>query len=303
MFNSLPKILITGGSGLIGQHLIPKLSSDYNIVLVTRNVASAELRIGNKVTFCSNIDDLENLNDFYGIINLAGEPIIDKRWNKKQKQQIEQSRWQITEKLVALCQQSQRPPQVFLSGSAIGYYGRQGDTPIDENHQQPYDEFSHHLCKTWENIALQAQNEYTRVCLLRTGVVLTRHGGALQKMLFPFRLCLGGRIGSGKQYLSWIHIKDLVEAILLLLDKPYCQGAFNLTAPQPVTNSDFSRTLAKQVRRPALLPMPGFMLRLLMGEGADLLLHGQRVLPTNLQQAGFEFSHPTLTEALQNLLP
>ena len=159
------------------------------------------LHWGSHIHYLSSLDELENLNDFVAVINLAGEPIVDKRWTEAQKGLIEHSRWDITQRLVDLIKASDTPPKVFISGSAIGYYGRQDDTKISEDFTEPHDEFSHQLCKKWEDIALSAQSEQTRVCILRTGIVLSRHGGALEKMLLPFRLGLGGPVASGKQYL------------------------------------------------------------------------------------------------------
>jgi len=191
---------------------------------------------------------------------------------------------------------------LLLNASAIGWYGRQDDSPLDEQCQTPHDEFTHRLCQQWEQLALQARSPQTRVCILRIGLVLGMEGGALPRMLPPYRLGLGGPMGSGSQVMSWIHVQDLVRAMLFLIEHGECDGIFNGTAPQPVSNRQFSQALAATLHRPHLFFVPAPLLRLLMGEAADLLLTGQRVLPARLQQAGFHFTYPALPEALADLL-
>ncbi|ABG41419.1 conserved hypothetical protein [Paraglaciecola sp. T6c] len=294
------RILITGGTGLIGSNLIPKLKPN-DITVVTRNVSQAELILGHKVTLISSLDEFENLDNFHVVINLAGEPIINKRWSDEQKKVIEHSRWDITEKLISLMKASNDPPSLFVNGSAIGYYGRQGDEIIDEDFDSPNDEFSHQLCERWEFLAKQAESERTRVCIIRTGIVITRRGGALMKMVPPFKFGLGGPMGSGKQYMSWIHLEDMLDGLIHIIDNIECKGIYNFTAPNPVTNAQFSKTLASVLHRPSLLPMPSFALRIIMGEAADLLLYGQRVIPKRLQESGYQFQYPELEHALECL--
>jgi len=294
------RILITGGTGLIGSNLIPKLKPN-DITVVTRNVSQAELILGHKVTLISSLDEFENLDNFHVVINLAGEPIINKRWSDEQKKVIEHSRWNITEKLVSLMKASNEPPSLFVNGSAIGYYGRQGDEIIDEDFDSPNDEFSHQLCERWEFLARKAESERTRVCIIRTGIVITRRGGALMKMVPPFKFGLGGPMGSGKQYMSWIHLEDMLDGLIHIIDNIECKGIYNFTAPNPVTNAQFSKTLASVLHRPSLLPMPSFALRIIMGEAADLLLYGQRVIPKRLQESGYQFQYPELEHALECL--
>jgi uncharacterized protein (TIGR01777 family) len=294
------QILITGGTGLIGANLIPKLKPN-EVTVLTRNVSMADRELGSKVTLISSLDDLHNLNEFDVVINLAGEPIVNKKWTDKQKAIIEQSRWGVTEQLVSLFHASDFPPELLISGSAIGYYGRQGDELIDEDFNQPFDEFSHQLCQRWEQAALKAASETTRVCILRTGIVITRRGGALMKMVPPFRMGLGGPMGDGQQYMSWIHLEDMLNGIIHLIEHSECQGIYNFTSPTPVTNNEFSHTLASALHRPCVLRMPKFVMRLMMGEMADLLLYGQRVIPKRLQQSGFEFQYPELEHALDCL--
>lgn len=295
------RILITGGTGLIGSHLVPALAAKHHIVVLTRNVSIAERELGHKIEMHSSLDPFTDLNDIDAVINLAGEPIVEKRWSNAQKSVIERSRWDTTAQLVALISKSTNPPSVLLSGSAIGYYGRQGASPIDEYSDTYHDEFSHQLCQKWESIALSAASDKTRVCLLRTGIVLAKNGGALSKMLLPFSLGLGGPIASGNQYMSWIHINDMVAGITLLLENPDCQGIYNFTAPEPATNSEFSQALANALGRPCLLKTPAFVLKLIMGEMSDLIIHGQNVIPTRLQEAGFVFDYAELKTALHSL--
>lgn len=294
------RILITGGTGLIGSNLIPKLKPN-DITVVTRNVSQAELILGHKVTLISSLDEFKNLDNFHVVINLAGEPIINKRWSDEQKKVIEHSRWDITEKLISLMKASNDPPSLFVNGSAIGYYGRQGDEIIDEDFDSPNDEFSHQLCERWEFLARKAESEHTRVCIIRTGIVITRRGGALMKMVPPFKFGLGGPMGSGKQYMSWIHLEDMLDGLIHIIDNIECKGVYNFTAPNPVTNAEFSKTLASVLHRPSLLPMPSFALRVIMGEAADLLLYGQRVIPKRLQESGYQFHYPELEHALECL--
>ena len=294
------RILITGGTGLIGSNLIPKLKPN-DITVVTRNVSQAELILGHKVTLISSLDEFKNLDNFHVVINLAGEPIINKRWSDEQKKVIEHSRWDITEKLISLMKASNDPPSLFVNGSAIGYYGRQGDEIIDEDFDSPNDEFSHQLCERWEFLARKAESERTRVCIIRTGIVITRRGGALMKMVPPFKFGLGGPMGSGKQYMSWIHLEDMLDGLIHIIDNIECKGVHNFTAPNPVTNAEFSKTLASVLHRPSLLPMPSFALRVIMGEAADLLLYGQRVIPKRLQESGYQFHYPELEHALECL--
>lgn len=293
----MKKILITGGTGLIGRQLIAKLEKQYAFVVISRQPDRARRLLGDAHEY-KTIDDLTDIENIHAVINLAGEPIADRRWTETQKLHICESRWRITTHLVELINDAVKKPSVMLSGSAIGYYGRQGDKPINEDYTDCYDEFTHQVCKRWEDLALQAQ---TRVCVLRTGVVLDEDGGALAKMLMPFRIGLGGPIGTGKQYLSWIHIEDTIKGVVFLLENEKCVGPYNLTSPNPNTNAFFSLKLAKRLDRPCLLRMPAFAIRALMGESSDLVLYGQKVLPERLMSAGFDFSYPTLEQALDAL--
>lgn len=296
------KLLITGGTGLIGSALIPHLVGDYQVTVISRNPQRALERLGNSVHVVKSLDEISELSDFYGVINLQGEGIADKRWSSRQKLRIEQSRWNITRKLTERMQNAAQPPQVFISGSAIGYYGAQGETPVTEATKVEADDFAHHLCAEWERLALAAQSEKTRVCVLRTGVVLAPEGGALKKMLPPYLLGLGGPLGHGKQGFSWVHLDDMVGIILFLLQHEQAQGIFNATAPQPVAQEEFSKTLARVLRKSHFMRVPAWALKLMLGEMSQMLLTGQLVLPERLQQAGYQFKYPQLETALKDCL-
>ncbi|OAT31210.1 cell division inhibitor [Buttiauxella brennerae ATCC 51605] len=295
------QILITGGTGLIGSHLVPRLLElGHDVTVVTRNPDKARTLFDPKVTFWKGLNDRQNLDGFDAVINLAGEPIADKRWTESQKQRLCQSRWQITERLVELFKASQTPPSVLISGSAAGYYGDLGEVVVNED-EPPHNEFTHKLCARWEQIACGAQSEQTRVSLLRTGVVLAPKGGILAKLLPIFRLGLGGPMGDGRQYLAWIHIDDMVNGILWLLDNDL-RGPFNMVSPYPVRNEQFSHALGHVLNRPAFVRAPATAVRLMMGESSVLVLGGQRALPKRLEESGFGFRWYDLEEALGDLV-
>ena len=291
-------IFITGGTGLIGKSLVQLLKQKHQITILTRNVNNVENC--DNVTYVSEFNELD-FSNFDAVINLAGEPIVDKRWSDKQKDVLCHSRWDLTQDLVDKIDKAERTTPIrFISGSAVGYHGRQDHRPINESYNSPYPEFSHLLCQRWEQIAQSADN--ASIAILRTGIVLSPQGGALKKMLLPFKLGGGGPIASGLQMMPWIHIDDMVNGIIFLLDNPTLEGPFHLTAPEPVTNKEFSQTLAKTLHRPCLLPMPEFVLRFAMGEMADLLVYGQNAIPQRLLDTGFAFQYPKLKGALEELL-
>ena len=295
------QILITGGTGLIGRHLIPRLLElGHQITVVTRTPDKARQILDSRVTIWKGLEDQHNLNGIEAVINLAGEPIADKRWTAEQKERLCQSRWGITQKLVDLIRASDTPPAVLISGSAAGYYGDLGEVVVTEE-EPPHNEFTHKLCAQWENIASSAQSDRTRVCLRRTGVVLAPAGGNLAKMVPPFRLGLGGPIGNGRQYLAWIHIDDMVNGIIWLLDNDL-HGPFNMVSPYPVRNEQFAHALGHALNRPAIVRVPATAMRLLMGESSVLVLGGQRALPKRLEAAGFAFRWYDLEEALADVL-
>ncbi|WP_428772087.1 TIGR01777 family oxidoreductase [Vibrio sp.] len=299
------KILITGGTGLIGRELIKHLAT-HKLVLLTRNPTRAKQLVNHadlgNISYIDSLDGFHDLNDFDAVINLAGEPIADKRWTSKQKKIICDSRWKLTEKIVELIHASTKPPAVFISGSAVGYYGDQQEHRFDESLQVHHHGFPHQVCATWEQIAKRARSDDTRVCLLRTGVVLAPNGGALSKMLPPYKLGLGGPIGDGNQYFPWIHILDMVRGILYLLETPHAHGEFNFCAPHPVTNKHFSQMLAKILHRPHILFTPKWVIKLLMGEASVLLFDSIRAKPKRLTELGFQFSYSRVEPALNNIL-
>jgi uncharacterized protein len=293
------QVLVTGGSGFIGRALCQQLlQAGHHPTVLTRDVRAAARRLPG-VRLITALDELERAD---AAINLAGESLTQGRWNDRRKQAFRDSRIGTTGRLLAWLEQRKTRPAVLVSGSAIGYYGPRGDTPLDET-AAPGSDFAAHLCRDWEAEAIKAADLGLRVCLLRTGIVLAADGGALGKMLPPFRLGLGGPMGTGRQWMSWVHRADLVRLIIWLIERDDCSsGAYNATAPQPVTNREFAQTLGRVLRRPALLATPAPALKLMFGEMADLLLTGQRVVPQRAQAAGFEFSHQHLEEALRDLL-
>lgn len=295
------QLFITGGTGLIGSSLIQELTKKgHRITVLTRNETKARKKLGSEVQFCTSLDQLDSLDGFDAVINLAGEPIIGKRWTKKQKQRLAQSRWSITHQLTGLIKNSVHPPLVFLSGSAVGYYGTQGDTILNED-STPKEDFLHRVCLQWETLAFEAKHK-TRVCVFRTGIVLSRKGGMLPLLLIPFRMGLGAILGNGRQYISWIHINDMIQALIYLLENETTQGVFNFTAPHPVTHKEFSKTLAKSLSRPCFFRIPPFFLRWIMGEQSTMVLDGQRVIPQRLQDEHFTFMFERIDEAFNHLI-
>ncbi|MCK8043988.1 TIGR01777 family oxidoreductase [Shewanella sp. 1CM18E] len=298
------KILLTGASGFIGTQLVSALKQ-HQLTILSRDPQRSANKLGSQHQYLGTLSSLSDLNDFDAIINLAGEPIAGKRWSDSQKQAICQSRWTITAKLTELIKQSDTPPHSFISGSAIGYYGDQKLQPIDESfevNQHTQAEFAHQVCKRWEDEALKAQSEQTRVCIVRIGLVLGKQGGALAKMLPAFKLGLGGPIADGQQGMSWIHQTDMVRLLVHLTENNSCKGVFNGTAPNPVSNKSFTKALGKAVNRPACIPAPAFGLKLALGEMSTLLIEGQYVTPKHALAAGFEFQYTELDDALTQIL-
>lgn len=296
------RILITGGTGLIGRQLCAVLlTQGHAITVLSRHPETVSTKCGAGVQAMKSLDEWTADRVFDAVINLAGEPIVDAYWSAKRKQVLLDSRVGLTEKLVQRITAAQQKPTVLLSGSAVGYYGNGGETVLDEAMAAGND-FPSELCASWENAARVAEQSGVRVCLLRTGLVLSKRGGLLGRMLLPFKLALGARLGDGKQWMSWVHIDDYVAMVLRLLNDASLNGAFNMTAPAPVTNAEFTQTLAQALHRPALFVAPSFVMKLAMGERACLLLEGQRVIPKRIQSSDFQFAHPRLDGALQDLL-
>lgn len=294
----LMNILITGGTGFLGQQLCRVLlHENHQLTILSRKPHVVFSRYQAKVRAISRLADLTREDNFDIVINLAGEGIADRPWTNQRKRLLYNSRVTLTEELVDWMKRANTPPNVFISASAVGWYGNQREQIIDED-SPARDEYTYRLCQDWEDAALAARSLNVRVCIIRTGVVLGLQGGMLKRILPVFALNLGGRLGDGQQWLSWISLYDYLSAVLFLMTHPNLQGVFNLTAPQPVTNQEFTTTLAVQLDRKAILPVPRTLLTLLMGEMATLLVDGQRVLPSRLLKAGFRFRTPSLAEAL-----
>ncbi|MFB9884875.1 TIGR01777 family oxidoreductase [Balneatrix alpica] len=295
------RVLITGATGFLGCALVAMLTHQgHELVVWVRNLRRAREMLGHHVRAVEHLAELDSWRP-EAVINLAGEPILGRRWSDGYKQRLLSSRVGLTRELVAWLAQG-LAPAVMLSGSAIGYYGLQPATVYLDESSPGREGFTHKLCQEWEEAALLIQEQGTRVCLLRTGVVLGMGGGALAQMLTPFRLGLGGPVASGQQMMSWIHLQDWLDAVNFLLARPTLSGPFNLVSPNPVTNAEFSQALAHSLRRPGWMRMPEWLLRLLFAEGAEVLVQGQRVLPARLQQAGFKFAYPKLDRALGAIL-
>ncbi len=296
------KILLTGGTGLIGRHLIARLQAlHHDITVVTRSPEKARQVLEAGVDIWKNLADQQNLDGFDAVINLAGEPIADKRWTEEQKQLLCSSRWNITEKLVELIRNSHTPPPVLISGSAVGYYGDLGEVVVTEE-EPPHNEFTHKLCAQWERIASARRKAIAPASACCGPASCSRRKAASSAKMLPlFRLGLGGPIGNGRQYLAWIHIDDMVNGILWLLDNDL-RGPFNMVAPYPVRNEQFAHALGHALHRPAILRVPATVIRLLMGEASVLVLGGQRALPKRLEAAGFAFRWYELEEALGDVV-
>ena len=295
-------ILITGGTGLIGRQLCKALLAErHELTVLSRNPASVPAKCGTGVHAMAALGEWRPDITFDAVINLAGEPIVDARWTERRKQVLRESRVTLTGELVKHISSAGRKPAVLLSGSAVGYYGNRGGDALDETAGAGMD-FAAQMCKAWEDAARAAEQVGVRVCLLRTGLVLSNKGGLLGKMLLPFKLGLGARLGDGKQWMSWVHIDDYVAMLLRLLHDAQASGPYNMTAPQPATNAEFTAALAKTLHRPALFAAPAPLLKLAMGERACLMLEGQKVLPGKMSAAGYRFQFTCLDDALGNLL-
>ncbi len=296
------RILITGGTGLIGWHLCSALlAQGHQLTVLSRDPALVPARCGAAARAITALDEWDADLSFDAVINLAGAPIVDARWTARRKQALWDSRVALTQQLVQRIAAARQKPGVLLSGSAVGYYGSRGDAVVDESSAAGAD-FPARLCAAWEQAARAAESSAVRVCLLRTGLVLSRHGGLLGRMLPPFKLGLGARLGDGNQWMSWVHVDDHVAMLLKLLNDPQASGPYNLSAPQPVTNREFTAALAAALHRPAPLMAPAVLLRAIMGERSCLLLEGQRVSPERMLSAGYRYAFANLADALHGLL-
>jgi uncharacterized protein (TIGR01777 family) len=317
------RIVIAGGTGFLGSPLAEVYAEEgHDVRVLTRSLAPGEsrhdsgtgvpgvTRVGWRPEFVAPPGDgppqdpgahlsqvIENAD---AVINLAGESIADGRWTPQRKARLRDSRIVATRALAAAIAGAKTPPRVFVSGSGVNYYGARGDEPLTEE-AAPGDDFLAHLCVDWEREAQRASAPATRVAVLRAGLVLERSGGALPKMLTAFKLFAGGPIASGRQYMSWIHRLDWVEMVRWIVETPDVSGPFNATAPHPVTNRHFARALGRSLRRPALVPAPAFALKIALGEMAQLLITGQRVIPARAKTLGFHFRYPEIEQAFRGI--
>ena len=309
------KILMTGGTGLIGKTLIDALLTDgHEISVLTRNVDKARDALPSGVipfkwdtATTQGWDHLIPAMD--AVINLAGESlagegvveIITKHWNAEYKKRIRESRENVGSALVAAIEKAEKKPKVFIQASAVGYYGPRADEKISET-SDGADDFLAETCRLWEDSTQKLDEMGVRRAIIRTGLVLSEEGGILPMVLLPFRLFAGGPLGSGKQYVSWIHMDDQVNAIRFLLNNEDASGVYNLTAPNPVTQREQAKVIGRVLRRPSFIPVPGFALKLVLGEKSTLVLDGQRVIPQKLEADGFAFKFTDFETALADLL-
>jgi uncharacterized protein len=289
------KVLLTGASGFVGSHLSKRLrAAGHQVMPVSRRPAS-----GGGSYDWSDASLARGVQEADAVVHLAGENLFDKRWTARQKEILRSSRTQPTTKLAKLV--AARRPSCFVSSSAVGYYGASQDTRFVETSPRGQG-FLADVCGEWEAATSAAADAGVRTAIVRTGVALGRGGGALAKMLLPFKLGVGGPVGDGRQWLSWIHIDDLAALFQFLLESPGASGPFNATSPQPVTMKAFARSLGRALHRPAIFPVPGPMLRLALGEVADVLLTGQYVEPRRAREDGFAFRFADIDAALRDIV-
>jgi len=295
-------ILITGGRGFIGTALTEVLLKEgHNVVITTRrgdNLWYEDRGILRWLPPALIPSDIISRID--AVINLAGEPIASGRWTRKKKEMILHSRVDTTRALVQSIRNAANPPRVMLSASAIGYYGPHGDEDVTEETPAGND-FLAQVCRAWEDEAVKAEESGTRVVILRIGLVLATHGGLLTRMITPFKLFVGGRIGDGRQWFSWIHLDDVIGIIKYTIEQEGIRGPVNLTAPVPVRNAEFSYALGRALHRPSWFILPGFIVRLILGEFGGVILTGQRVIPHRVLKAGYRFIYPEVDLALKAL--
>jgi uncharacterized protein (TIGR01777 family) len=301
------RVIIAGGSGLIGRKLIEKLlQARHDVILLSREPEKARknftaVRVEFWDTKTANALAVV-LDGADAVINLTGEPIAAKRWTGIQKERILTSRIESTHAIVSAIKQIKHKPRVLLNASAVGFYGNVTESEVTESASRGRG-FLAEVCMLWEAEALKAQDLGVRIVLLRTGIVLDKSGGALQRLLPPFRFFMGGPLGSGKQWFPWIHLQDEVSAILFAMEHEHITGPLNLAAPESVRMSEFCRVLGKMLHRPSWIHVPALVLTLALGEMAEpLLLYGQKIIPQKLIHAGFEFLFPKLENALKDLL-
>jgi hypothetical protein len=306
------KIVIAGGSGFLGSPLAEMYAEDgHDVRMLTRSLESGETRHdpGTGVPGITRVGWKADgksgpwaaaLEGADGVVNLAGESLASRRWSEESKKRFRDSRILATRSLAEAIRAAATPPAVLISGSAVGFYGPSDERPLTES-DPPGTDFLARLCADWEQEARQAERPGTRLALLRTGVVLERSGGALPEMMRPFRFFVGGPLGSGRQYVSWIHRLDWIEIVRWIVQTPAVSGPVNATAPHPVTNRHLSRALGHAMHRPSLLPAPGFAVKIVVGEFANSVLTGQRVLPARAQKDGYHFRYPEIEQAFRGI--
>ncbi|MGH7796891.1 MAG: TIGR01777 family oxidoreductase [Candidatus Binatia bacterium] len=298
------KIVIAGATGFIGSILADRLGSQFHSLVLLSRRPPAEVGVTKKEWFAwtpgAGGEWEKAVDGADGIINLAGEPIAGKRWSEAQKEKLRSSRIDSTRALVHAIAKAKVKPKFLLSASAVGYYGPHGDETLTESGAAGSD-FLSQLCLDWEGEALKAEAHGIRVAIARTGIVLDRGKGALEKMVPPFKMFLGGPLGSGKQWMPWIHIDDEIGLLLFLMENENARGAFNATAPNPVTMEEFAKALGEVLNRPSWVSVPPSALALMLGEMADMLLTGQRAVPEAALKLGYIFKFPKLADALRSL--
>lgn len=294
-------ILLTGGTGLIGRELCRRWVAEGNSLWVwSRSPERVAERCGETVTGIGQLEELGQM-PLDAIINLAGAPIADRPWTRSRRLLLWSSRVNLTEQLIEWLSGREQQPQVLISGSAVGWYGDGGERELHEQDAPVTNDFAAQLCNAWEESALRAQRLGIRVVLVRTGLVLARQGGFLQRLVPLFRLGLGGRQGNGRQWMPWVHIDDEVALIGFLLRQPAAQGPYNACSPQPVRNADFAKALGRSLGKPTVIPVPALALKAGLGELSGLILGGQKAVPSRLEAEGFRFRFVGLDAALADL--
>lgn len=295
-------VLITGGTGFIGSALVGRLlDGGSRVSVLTRNARRAREQFDGRVTAWEDLAAIGGDEAPDVVVNLAGKNLGDERWDDAVKRQLVASRVETTRQVVDYIARAERRPRLLVSGSAVGYYGARGDERLDED-SGPGDEFQSDLCRQWEAAALEAEQHGVRVCISRTGIVMGRGGGALAGLAPMFRMGVGAVAGSGDQWVSWVHMDDLLSMFEDFMADDALAGPFNNAAPNPVTNRDFSRAIGRALHRPVLLKAPGFAMRLAYGEMAHLYLTGQRALPVRHQQRDFGFRYTDIEDAVGDAL-
>ncbi len=292
-------ILITGGRGFVGSALSRELrTAGHDVVITTRKESESQ----SELTWNPpSLIPPNKISKFKAIVNLAGDSIYSDRWTKDKKERIRSSRVNTTHYLIESIKNADVKPEILINASAVGFYGPSGNEEITENVSAGED-FLASVCKEWESEALKAEKLGVRTVITRFGLVLGKNGGALQKMIPPFKAYAGGYLGTGKQWMSWVHVEDVSGFIKYAIEHSKISGMYNLTSPNPITNKDFGTVLGKALGRPSIFPVPGFVLKAVLGEFGEILLTGQRCIPERALTAGYTFKYPALDEALKSIL-